>query len=96
MYDIQGEGIMAKTLRSNPVTRKLGLLTVAAGLFVAAAIGVPRPAHACQMWTDYFTYFSDASKTTQVGWCEFDCYCVTYCEGTRTQYYNHSSWAGCL
>ena len=75
--------------------RKLGLF-LATVLIAAAAVGTPKPAQACQNWTDYFTYFSDASKTTQVGWCEFDCYCVTYCDGTRTQYWNHSSWAGCL
>jgi hypothetical protein len=87
---------MVKILRSNSMARKLGLLVVAAALFGAAMLGNPRPAYACQMWTDYFTYFSDATKTTQVGWCEFDCYCVTYCDGTRTQYWNHQQWSGCL
>src|SRR5260221_14786184 len=58
MHDTKGEFIMAKILRGNSMARKLGLLAVAAALFGAAMIGNPRPAHPCQMWTDYFTYFS--------------------------------------
>lgn len=87
---------MGTILRNTPSAKKLGLLWIAA-LFVAAVIAAPHPAQAaCHMWTDYFTYFSDASHTEQVGWCEFDCYCVTYCEGIRTSYYNHQTWPGCL
>jgi hypothetical protein len=78
-----------------PFSRVLALLA-AAVLFVAAMIGVPRTAQACHNWTEYYTYYSDASKTQQVGWCEFDCYCVTYCEGQQTPYYIHSIWSGCL
>jgi hypothetical protein len=85
---------MRNHLHSTSPLRKLGLL--AAALCVTAALGAPQTAQACQMWTDYFTYYSDASKTEQVGWCEYDCYCVTYCEGQRTPYYNHQSWPGCL
>jgi hypothetical protein len=86
---------MRKFLHSTPPARKLGLLA-AAVLFVAAVIGAPHTAQACHNWTEYYTYYSDASKTQQVGWCEFDCYCVTYCEGQQTPYYNHSIWPGCL
>jgi hypothetical protein len=86
---------MRKFLDSTTTARKLGLLA-AAVLFVAAVIGAPRPAQACHNWTDYFTYYSDATKTQQVGWCEFDCYCVTYCEGQQTPYYRVQSWPGCL
>lgn len=75
--------------------KKLGFLAAIA-LFTAATFITPHTAQACHNWTEYFTYFSDASKTTQVGWCEFDCYCVTYCEGERTSYYYHSVWPGCL
>ena len=87
---------MRKTLRSNPRARQIGLLAVTAVLFVGAMFAAPTSAPACQNWTDYFTYYSDASHSTQVGWCEFDCYCVTYCDGTRTQYWNHQQWSGCL
>jgi hypothetical protein len=81
---------MRNALHRNPKARKLVLLAGAAVLFVAA-MGVPHSAQACQDWTD-----SDATHTTQVGWCEFDCYCQTYCDGERTQYWTHQSWSGCL
>jgi hypothetical protein len=87
---------MEKILRSAPVFRKLGLLA-ASLLFAAAVTGASHPVQAaCHNWTEYYTYYSDSTHATQVGWCEFDCYCVTYCEGTRTSYYNHSIWNGCL
>lgn len=77
-------------------SRTLGLLIVAL-LFVASLATAPVSAQAsCHMWTDYFTYYSDASKTVEVGWCEFDCYCVTYCDGERTSYYRLTTWPGCL
>lgn len=83
-------------MRKFPLTRKLGLLA-AAVLFVAAMVGAPPIAQAaCHNWTEYYTYYSDASKTQEVGWCEFACYCVTYCEGEQTPYYNHWVWPGCL
>jgi hypothetical protein len=82
-------------MRKFPLTRKLGLLA-AALLFVAAVIVAPHTAQACHNWTEYYTYYSDASKTQEVGWCEFDCYCVTYCEGQQTPYYYHQIWPGCL
>jgi hypothetical protein len=92
----QGETVMRKTLRSTPGTGRIGLFAVTAVLAVAALLAAPSSAPACQNWTDYFTYYSDATHSEQVGWCEFDCYCQTYCDGTRTQYWDHSSWPGCL
>jgi hypothetical protein len=87
---------MQKLLHSTPAAKKLGLLAIGV-LFCLSVLAVPQPARAfCQAWTDYYTYYSDASHTQQVGWCEFDCYCVTYCDGERTSYYDHSSWSGCL
>ena len=75
--------------------KKLGFLA-AIVLFAAATIATPHTAQACHNWTDYFTYYSDATKTVEVGWCEFDCYCVTYCDGQQTQYYRVQTWPGCL
>jgi hypothetical protein len=87
---------MPKLLHPHSTTRRLGLLAAAVALFVVAMMTAPPSAHACQNWTDYYTYYSDASKTQQVGWCEYDCYCVSYCDGEKTPYYIHSSWPGCL
>ena len=75
--------------------KKLGFLAALA-LFAAATFIAPHPAQACHNWTDYFDYFSDATMTVPVGWCEFDCDCVTECEGEQTPYYYHSAWSGCL
>jgi hypothetical protein len=86
---------MRTFLHRTPLSRKLGLLAVAV-LFVVAVVSAPTPAQACHNWTEYFTYYSDATKTVEVGWCEFDCYCVTYCEGQKTSFYNHQLWPGCL
>ena len=86
---------MRSYLHRVPLARKVGLLAVAV-LALVALMSAPRPVQACNMWTEYYTYYSDATKTTEVGWCEFDCYCVSYCEGDRTQYWNHQIWPGCL
>jgi hypothetical protein len=76
--------------------KKLGFLAAALALS-AATFASPHTAQAaCHMWTDYFTYYSDASKTVQVGWCEYDCYCISYCEGQKTPYYRLTTWPGCL
>ena len=87
---------MRNLLSRIPTTKKLGL-PAAAVLVAAAMAGAPHPAQgACHNWTEYYTYYSDASHTTEVGWCEYDCYCISYCEGQKTAYYNHSIWPGCL
>ncbi len=86
---------MRNFLRSLPV-RKLGLVAAVA-LLAAAGTIAPRTAQAaCHDWTEYYTYYTDATKTTEAGWCEYDCYCVSYCDGTKTPYYNHTVWNGCL
>jgi hypothetical protein len=78
------------------IPKKLRLLAAAA-LVTAAGASAPHPAQAaCHNWTEYYTYYSDASKTTEVGWCQYECYCITYCEGQKTVYYNHWLWPGCL
>jgi len=87
---------MRKFLPSTPAARKLGLLAIGVFFFVSV-IGTPQPARAfCQAWTDYYTYYSDATHTVSVGWCEFDCYCESYCDGERTSFYDHTAWSGCL
>jgi hypothetical protein len=87
---------MGKFLHSMPMAKKLGLLAAAA-LFVAAAIGVPPSAQAaCHNWTEYVIYYSDASKTQEVGWCEFACFCQTSCDGQQTPYTRRYITPGCL
>ena len=61
-----------------------------------AQLAAPPSAQACHTFTEYYTYYSDASKTQEVGWCEYDCYCISYCDGQKTQYWNHAIWWGCL
>jgi len=87
---------MREARHSTSRAKRFAPLAATVALFAAALLAVPSPAPACQNWTDYFTYYDDANHDNQVGWCEFDCYCVTYCDGTRTQYWTHQSWSGCL
>lgn len=87
---------MRKTQHSASRAQRLVPLAATIAIFAAALLAAPSPAPACQNWTDYFTYYDDANHDNQVGWCEFDCYCQTYCDGTRTQYWTHQSWSGCL
>ncbi len=47
----------------------------------------------CHDWT---AYFNDSTHTTEAGWCEYDCYCVSECGGVKTAYYSHAVWNGCL
>jgi hypothetical protein len=64
---------------------------------LAAALFGPAPvAQTCHNWTEYVTYYSTSAKTQEVGWCEFACYCQTYCDGQQTPYYNRQIWPGCL
>jgi hypothetical protein len=64
---------------------------------LTAALFGPAPvAQTCNNWTEYVTYYSDSTKTQEVGWCEFACYCQTYCEGQQTPYFRRYVWPGCL
>ena len=86
---------MRSYLHRVPLVRKVGLLAVAV-LALVALMSAPRPVQACNMWTEWYTYYYDAEKTEPAGWCEFDCYCVSYCEGDRTPYFWHAIQGGCL
>lgn len=61
-----------------------------------AQLAEPPSAQACPNRTEYYTYYSNASKTQAVGWCEYGCYCTVECEGQKTQYYTYRYVPGCL
>ena len=85
--------------RNTPnLPRKAGLLVLALALAMVALIPGPRPAQAnCQNFTDFWTYFSDASHTTVVGRCEKDCGCgARFCSGQQTAYFIVTTTPGCL
>jgi hypothetical protein len=76
---------------------KATMLVVALVMVMAALIPGPGPAQACQSFTDFWTYFSNASHTTVVGRCEKDCGCAPrFCSGQQTQYYIVTTSSGCL
>jgi hypothetical protein len=76
---------------------KGAMLVLALGLVMTALLPGPAPVQACQNFTDFWTYFSDASQTKVVGHCEQDCFCVPrFCSGRQTPYYIVTTTSGCL
>jgi hypothetical protein len=73
------------------------MLVLALGLVMTALFPGPAPVQACQNFTDFWTYFSDASHTKVVGRCEQDCFCAPrICSGTQTAYFIVTTTRGCL
>ena len=76
---------------------KAVMLVLALGLVMTALFPGPAPVQACQNFTDFWTYLSDASHTTVVGHCEQDCFCAPrFCTGQKTAYYIVTTVPGCL
>jgi hypothetical protein len=78
--------------------RTLALALLLAGLAGAAITLTPAPASAgfipppCNKYVTVTRYYSDASKTTQVGYCINDqCAGSTTCSGTKTSYVTFSA-----
>ncbi len=76
---------------------KAAMLVLALGLVMTALFPGPAPVQACQNFSDFWTYFSDASHTTVVGHCEQDCFCAPrFCTRQKTAYYILTTVPGCL
>ncbi len=71
-------------------SNRFKLLGLALGFALTGLAMAPRPAYAfiCghDLFDDQFTFYSDATHTTVVGYCDNDCG-TCYCSGTQTSYY---------
>lgn len=46
---------------------------------------------------EYYNFLSSPPfDPTPVGFCEYDCYRLSHGSGTKTAYYTHDSYPGCL
>jgi hypothetical protein len=64
--------------------------------FLAQLAGSPSVQACIRDYGIYTTYYSNATLTQEVGWCDSDCYCNLYCEGQQTQYWKRQFYKWCF